>query len=569
MLKAAAFKAALLDPRFPAIEENELQYLTVELSLMHNSRLMSEQGIDRLKAVVVGKHGLVISHPRGRGVLLPQVAAEAGWSSEQFLEQLCRKAGLEKDAWSHTDAELTSFEAVVLQDAPTKVEADLSPITDSALLPLFQLTNSILQNEPLQLSLSDSLTRLNAGDMGVCLATSTGDTSVVFGRDTSLARLVEQCTRSLLERSRQQNETPAVAGMVTEILILSNPIRLTPSDSPDRMRVLVGSAIVGRKEANLGVFLPPPEGKTHPITLALNALTPGATSWNGAEVSLTAFKARGIILPRTPLGGIRKPSKAGLFYPENPADIREQVERLLTPKGKLVDARAIMLPHAGWHFCGEVLGKTLAQVEIPKRVIVLSPKHTRNGPPLSVPPHDFWELPGGGVKIDTALRELLLNITPGLPCEAEAHAGEHGVEVLLPFLSAKNRDVQIVPLVMGALPVEAIGHLAKALGRILKAAGERILLVISSDMNHFASRDENRRLDELALSALKSGDPQTLYNTCAENKISMCGLIPAVTVLQALNYSARSTVEITAYSDSSVVNGDFAKVVGYAGAIFS
>ena len=63
--------------------------------------------------IVVGRHGLLISLGQNRGVLLPQVAYERGWTGEEFLVQTCRKAGMPPDAWKRSEAELYSFEAEV------------------------------------------------------------------------------------------------------------------------------------------------------------------------------------------------------------------------------------------------------------------------------------------------------------------------------------------------------------------------------------------------------------------------------------------------------------------------
>ena len=98
---------------------------------------------------------------------------------------------------------------------------------------------------------------------------------------------------------------------------------------------------------------------------------------------------------------------------------------------------------------------------------------------------------------------------------------------------------------------------------------EKPLLVISSDMNHYASDGDNRRLDKLALAQLDKLDEDALFKTCLENDISMCGMIPAVIILKTLKklgsvHQCRSV----GYSTSAEVTGDTTRVVGYAGRIF-
>lgn len=102
-----AVAAASADPRFPPVTRPEIDRLTIELSLL--GRLESIGGPDE---VTVGQHGLLVERGWHRGLLLPQVATEQGWSAEAFLMHTCRKAGLPLDAW-RTDATLWRFEAEV------------------------------------------------------------------------------------------------------------------------------------------------------------------------------------------------------------------------------------------------------------------------------------------------------------------------------------------------------------------------------------------------------------------------------------------------------------------------
>jgi AmmeMemoRadiSam system protein B len=104
---------------------------------------------------------------------------------------------------------------------------------------------------------------------------------------------------------------------------------------------------------------------------------------------------------------------------------------------------------------------------------------------------------------------------------------------------------------------------------VLRGREEPPLLLVSSDMNHYASDAQNRRLDGLALSALETGDPELLFNTVRENEISMCGVLPAVIVLETLRLLGRSSrTERTGYATSADVTGDTSRVVGYAGMLF-
>ena len=88
-------------------------------------------------------------------------------------------------------------------------------------------------------------------------------------------------------------------------------------------------------------------------------------------------------------------------------------------------------------------------------------------------------------------------------------------------------------------------------------------------MNHYATDAENRRLDAIALEALDRLDPAGVYETVTDNQISMCGILPAVMVLETLRRLGRLTKsERVGYATSADVSGDTSRVVGYAGMMF-
>ena len=103
----ASIYAAVRDSRFPPVSPEELKDLSVEISV-----LSPLERINNPRRIRVGKHGLIISKNGKKGLLLPQVPVENNWSREEFLSQICLKAGLPGDAWKK-GAELYVFEALV------------------------------------------------------------------------------------------------------------------------------------------------------------------------------------------------------------------------------------------------------------------------------------------------------------------------------------------------------------------------------------------------------------------------------------------------------------------------
>jgi AmmeMemoRadiSam system protein A len=107
-----AADAASEDPRFPAVSPDEIPELSIEVSVLGP---LEEIDPRDPSAIVIGKHGLVAEQSVRRGLLLPQVATEWGWTVEQFLRQTCIKAGLRGDAWQH-GARIYRFDAEVFGD---------------------------------------------------------------------------------------------------------------------------------------------------------------------------------------------------------------------------------------------------------------------------------------------------------------------------------------------------------------------------------------------------------------------------------------------------------------------
>lgn len=101
-----AAAAAFQDPRFVSVNAEEAAALQIEISVISPMVPIDPE------EVVIGKHGLLITHRGRRGLLLPQVPIEWGWNREQFLTELCHKAGLPGEAWRQ-GAQLEAFTAEV------------------------------------------------------------------------------------------------------------------------------------------------------------------------------------------------------------------------------------------------------------------------------------------------------------------------------------------------------------------------------------------------------------------------------------------------------------------------
>jgi AmmeMemoRadiSam system protein B len=265
---------------------------------------------------------------------------------------------------------------------------------------------------------------------------------------------------------------------------------------------------------------------------------------------------------------IRPPAVAGVFYPEEPSELGALVDELIAgaPDVPKEYWPAVMVPHAGLRYSGNIAADVFKRIEIPDRVIVLAPKHTRLGTPWAVAPHDIWAIPGQEIRSDPELARRLAAAIPGLQLDAAAHKDEHAIEVQLPLLARLAPTASVVGIVIGDGDLEQCQRFAKHLADFLRAEDPRPLLVISSDLNHYAPGDENRRLDRIAIDALGRLDPAHLFTTVREQDISMCGMLPAAIVMESLRHLAQlTTCREVAYATSADAGGGSDRVVGYAG----
>jgi MEMO1 family protein len=267
----------------------------------------------------------------------------------------------------------------------------------------------------------------------------------------------------------------------------------------------------------------------------------------------------------------RPPAVAGRFYPGTAGGVARAVDALFAaaPPGPTRAAIAVMCPHAGWIYSGALAAATLARIDVPARVVILCPNHTGRGARVSVFATGAWRLPGGDVAIDDELAARVIaeaGAVRGVRADVDAHAGEHAIEVLVPLVVHRRRDVQIVPIVVGHLAAAECAALGAAIARAI--GGDDALVIASSDMNHFADEEETQRVDAIALAALATGDPARLLDVVDGQDISMCGARPAAIACAYAAARGGGPPEIVGHTTSAAVSGDRERVVGYAGAIW-
>jgi len=239
-------------------------------------------------------------------------------------------------------------------------------------------------------------------------------------------------------------------------------------------------------------------------------------------------------------------------------------------QGASATAVGAIAPHAGYLYSGLTAAHVYARIVVPAAVIVVAPNHTGFGRARSggsVYAQGVLRTPAGDVAVHEALAAALLAQCDLLEDDPLAHEKEHSVEVQLPFLLARRPDVRVVPIVLGWTDWPRTRQLGEALAAVVRRWPEPVLLVASSDMNHYEDAVVTAGKDALALSEVERMDAEQLLAVTARHQVSMCGRVPAAAVLHAAGLLGATRADVVHRSHSGTVTGDDDRVVSYAGVI--
>lgn len=271
---------------------------------------------------------------------------------------------------------------------------------------------------------------------------------------------------------------------------------------------------------------------------------------------------------------IRQPAVAGQFYPAGAKQVEAELDALIRPAMARRSAIAVVVPHAGWMYSGPTAGTVYSSVCVPDRVIMVGPNHHGIGSPYALFDAGAWRTPVGDVPVDEPLAAELLDHCDLLAADPRAHGGEHSLEVHVPMLHRVNPHVRIVPVLIGGGWPESGGRdnlreLGTSVAEVVKAFGKPVLLVASTDLNHYEDQDTARIKDKLALDAIVDLDEEALMDRVRDMEISMCGVAPTYIVIHAAKQLGARRAELLDYRTSGEVSGDFSAVVGYGAVVVS
>lgn len=274
----------------------------------------------------------------------------------------------------------------------------------------------------------------------------------------------------------------------------------------------------------------------------------------------------------------RQPAVAGQFYEGTAEGLTRQLEQIFshehgpgtvpTPASCAPTIRALVSPHAGYPYSGPVAAHgfgALAEDGTPDAVVLVGPNHSGRGETVAVSAVDEWRTPLGSVPVHDGLRTRLLERSDILVEDDRTHAGEHSIEVQVPFLQYLYEDpVPIVPICMTRQDGRTATALADAIGATIDGVEETVVVVASTDLTHYEPQAVAEAQDQKAIDRMVALDADGLLETVASEDISMCGYGPTAVALETARRLGAETGELLHYATSGDTSGPSREVVGYA-----
>lgn len=268
---------------------------------------------------------------------------------------------------------------------------------------------------------------------------------------------------------------------------------------------------------------------------------------------------------------IRESVIAGSWYPGNPGTLRQEIAGYLEraephpSRGTLV---GLVVPHAGYMYSGGVAAHAYRQLTDSgfDRVLIVAPSHRARFPTSTIYDLGGFRTPLGLVPLDRELVQAFLEHPQVTGYFPPAEDQEHSLEIQLPFLQVVLGDFKLVPIIMGNQSFEHCKDIAELIGKLCE--GRNVLLIASSDLSHYHSYREAKRLDDIVIGKVTAFDFQGLSRDLQNGSSEACGGGPIVAVMLAARKLGATASRLLHYANSGDVTGDHSGVVGYMAAAF-
>ena len=318
--------------------------------------------------------------------------------------------------------------------------------------------------------------------------------------------------------------------------------------------------------------------------LSLFSCTPNKSTSFSRNVSAqqtTAVNLNSGTLPliTVPAEKVRHSVIAGSWYPADPKELQNMIDGFLNEVTPIQgDPIGLIVPHAGYVYSGPVAAagfKQLAGKDYQVAVIIAADHQAPVSNPISVWAEGGFETPLGVVPVNEEIAKALIAANPMISFDRAAHEKEHPIEIELPFLQRVCPTCSIVPILMGTDDDKTVQALADALLSVLP--GRKAVVIASSDLSHYPSAEDAKRVDAATLDAIETGDPQqvrqVIHQQMSEGipnlETCACGEGPILVVMKVVRGLGADTItRLRTANSADSPYGNPEQVVGYGSVMF-
>ena len=270
---------------------------------------------------------------------------------------------------------------------------------------------------------------------------------------------------------------------------------------------------------------------------------------------------------------IRKPVVSGSFYPDNPDELEQMIQKFFThrfgpnsnpPKQSIERIFGVICPHAGYMYSGPIASHSYYEISSQEfdLAIIIGPNHLAIGSKIATMSDAKWQTPLGISEVDSESSNELLTIADNIEQDYFSHSKDHSLEVQIPFLQKIfPNNLKILPIIMAKQDIDAAKEVGNAISQIAKS--KKTMIIGSSDFTHYEENDFAHKQDMSLIEPILKMDVNGFYETLIEKKISACGYgAIAATMIACKNLGSKKG-ELLAYATSGDVVGNKESVVGY------